>query len=149
MDLPQTGRCQCGATTYALEAEPLTVYACHCHKCQRQSGGAFGMTALVPADALRFTGAPPAINDRTSDGAQSHSMHCATCGSRICNVRPGSPTVALKPGTLDDTSWVRPVTHIWTESAQGWTAPLRTGLCFERQDFDFDALRRAWAERDA
>jgi hypothetical protein len=28
--------------------------------------------------------------------------------------------LSLKPGTLDDTSWLRPSYFIWLKSAQGW-----------------------------
>jgi hypothetical protein len=28
--------------------------------------------------------------------------------------------VSVKPGTLDDTSWLRPAVHLWTASKQPW-----------------------------
>jgi hypothetical protein len=30
------------------------------------------------------------------------------------------PNRNIKPGTLDDTSWLTPATHFWTRSAQHW-----------------------------
>ena len=33
---------------------------------------------------------------------------------------PGYPNRNIKPGTLDDTSWLIPTIHFWTRSAQSW-----------------------------
>lgn len=144
MRLPQTGGCQCGALRYVLAAEPLAVYACHCHQCQRQSGSAFGLSMIVELSALRFTaGAPAEWHRTTPSGRAGIGVYCAGCGSRILNRHVGAATAALKPGTLDDTGWVRPAGHIFTESAQPWTEPLRTGLCYD-QGGDMAALREAW-----
>ena len=149
MELPQTGQCQCGAIAYAIDAEPWTVYACHCHACQRQSGSAFGLSAILPADAVRFTrGTPAEWRRRADSGRVSVALYCAGCGNRLMNRSEDGATISLKPGTLGDTSWVRAVGHIWTESAQGWTAPFRRGPCYARQPDDFTALRDAWAARD-
>lgn len=148
MDLPQTGRCQCGAIRYAIDAEPMTVYACHCHECQRQSGSGFGLSALFPASAFRFTGGTPAIWRSTgASGREKMSLYCGDCGNRILNRAPDGPIVSIKPGTLDDASWVQAVGHIWTESAQPWTAQFRQGPAYARQPEDFSALRDAWASR--
>ena len=49
-----TGGCQCGAVRYEIAAEPLTVYVCHCRECRKQSASAFGISLLVPRDALRL-----------------------------------------------------------------------------------------------
>ncbi|MEX0272119.1 hypothetical protein AB3R30_23625 [Leptolyngbyaceae cyanobacterium UHCC 1019] len=43
----------------------------------------------------------------------------------------------MKPGTLDDTSWLQPVGHVWTRSAQPWfTIPADT-LQEKGQPLDF------------
>jgi hypothetical protein len=57
--LPQAGGCQCGAVRYEIAAAPLTLYACHCAECQRQSGSAFGLSMPVPAGAVRITAGEP------------------------------------------------------------------------------------------
>lgn len=35
--------------------------------------------------------------------------------------------LTLKPGTLDDTGWLRLTAMLWTKSAQGWT-PVPNGV---------------------
>jgi hypothetical protein len=147
MQLPQTGGCQCGALRYVLEAEPATVYACHCHQCQHQSGSAFGISAIIDAAALRFTNGAPAKWHRTSpSGRAQTAFYCVDCGSRIMNQHDGAAVASLKPGTLDDTSWVQVVGHIFTDSAQPWTVPLRRGPSFP-QGPDMSVLTDAWANR--
>jgi hypothetical protein len=50
----------------------------------------------------------------------------------------------VKPGTLDDTSWLRPVGHIWTKSAQPWTSFAAGTLLYDAQPRDLAALGAAW-----
>ena len=45
----------------------------------------------------------------------------------------------LKPGTLDDTSWLAPVAQVWTDSAQLWL-DLADLASFPRQPADIAAL---------
>lgn len=63
MPNPYTGRCVCGGIRYQLNAEPLTLYACHCAYCQAQSGSAFGLSmpvpwVRIPEGVLVFPGQP-------------------------------------------------------------------------------------------
>jgi hypothetical protein len=55
----------------------------------------------------------------------------------------------LEPGTLDDTSWLRPVGHIWTRSAQPWVAIPDGPLNFNKDPGDEGAIAlvRAWKQR--
>ena len=55
MEPPYTGGCQCGAIRYEIAAKPITLYACHCTDCQKQSASAFGMTFRIHGDALKIT----------------------------------------------------------------------------------------------
>jgi hypothetical protein len=64
---------------------------------------------------------------------------------RVCNgAKPGTASpdtfVAVRAGTLDDTSWRRPTAHFWTRSAQPWIALPEGGTRFETQSAD----RLAW-----
>ncbi|MEO1252245.1 MAG: GFA family protein [Pseudomonadota bacterium] len=120
--LPIAGGCQCGALRYQLTAPPLMIYACHCTNCQKQSGGAFVMSATVPEAALEFTQGEPARVEWVSDaGNDRFGLFCGACGSRIANGQtPSIGVLSLRAGTFEDTSWVRPAGHIWTRSAQPW-----------------------------
>jgi len=123
MDFPQSGGCQCGAIRYEITGPPLAVYACHCTECQRQSGSAFAMAAVIPQDRFRVTrGEPKMFSRRTAATKVMECWFCPDCGARLFHM-PGGSAYAnrnLKPGTLDDTSWLRPTIHFWTRSAQKW-----------------------------
>jgi hypothetical protein len=53
----------------------------------------------------------------------------------------------LQPGTCDDTSWLQPVGHIWTRSAQRWFVLPDGVLRYEAQPDDILPLVRAWKSR--
>ncbi|MBT2187812.1 GFA family protein [Sphingobium nicotianae] len=123
---PQSGGCQCGAIRYELREAPFGVWACHCNLCRKQSGSAFGLSMGVGLDTLVFTQGEPATWTRTAEsGHVLDCLFCPDCGSRLIHRRHehgGRQT--LKPGTLDDTSWVVPGRHIFTEFALDWVKPL-------------------------
>jgi len=55
-------------------------------------------------------------------------VFCPDCGVRIYHVLKSAPDVlSLKPGTLVDTSWLRPSSFIWMKSAQSWV-PVPDGV---------------------
>lgn len=123
---PQYGGCQCGALRYQLSRPPLAIWACHCNQCRKQSGGAFGMSASVAVETLHFIAGAPAIWPRQTDaGHFTDCLFCARCGTRIAHRRrEHGGRMALKPGTLDDTSWVVPERHVFTDTALDWVTPL-------------------------
>ncbi|MDZ4095973.1 MAG: GFA family protein, partial [Paracoccaceae bacterium] len=41
------GHCTCGAIRYCLTEPPLFVHACHCTWCQRETGTAFAVNAMI------------------------------------------------------------------------------------------------------
>lgn len=116
------GGCQCGGIRYEVTSEPRQVVACHCTDCQCQSGSAFGMTMVVPEDSFRISKGKPKLYRSTSPtGRAKLGAFCSDCGTRIYHQpewRKG--TISVKPGTLDDTTWLRPQIHIWTGSKQPW-----------------------------
>jgi hypothetical protein len=148
MKLPLTGGCQCGALRYEIRAEPLSVYVCHCTECQRQSGSGFGMSVLVPRQAFVFTAGHPRRYSRTADsGRIIDGDFCEVCGVRPVHYPRANEKVAiLKPGTLDDTSWIVPVGHIWTKSAQPWIPIPKDCVIHEGHPADLTSLIDAWRE---
>ena len=119
---PVRGGCQCGGIRYEVTGVPQQLVVCHCADCQRQSGSAFGMTLVVKEEDFRLTHGEPKSFTSTSDaGRAKFGAFCPECGTRIYHkpeYRKG--TVSVKPGTLDDTSMLKPGIHIWTGSKQPW-----------------------------
>ena len=120
---------------YRIEGKPLSLAACHCTECQRQSGSAFGMSLIVPKDAFRLLAGEPRTFTRTADsGWTVGCVFCPSCGTHIYH-EPArmKETLNIKPGTLDDTSWLTPGLHLWTKSKQPWV-PIPEGVrCFDGQ----------------
>jgi hypothetical protein len=46
------GGCACGAVRYQFASAPMFVHCCHCRDCQRQTGSAFVLNALIEADQV-------------------------------------------------------------------------------------------------
>ena len=47
-----SGQCSCGAVTYRLSSGPMFVHCCHCHDCQRLTGSACVLNALIETDRI-------------------------------------------------------------------------------------------------
>jgi hypothetical protein len=149
IQLPLAGGCQCGAVRYLISEPPLAVYVCHCTECQRQSGSAFGMSMPLRRTALALTGGELTCWSRITDSGQRVDCYfCAACGTRLFHVPAGNPKIAnLKPGTLDDTRWVRPAGHMWTRSKQCWIEIPADVFASEQQPADFRPLFQVWQEK--
>ena len=127
MKLPQfpiEGGCQCGAVRYRLKAAPLGIYACHCKDCQRFSGTSHTLSMVVHADDVQLLRGELFSFDKAADSGRTVRMYgCAACGTKIWNEPLATPALlVVRPGTLDDTSWARPVGNIWTDRALPWAA---------------------------
>jgi hypothetical protein len=144
---PIAGGCLCGAVRYRVSAPPLSLYACHCTDCQHLSGGMSSMSMPMRASDLTVEQGDLATYAKRADSGKSVDIHfCAACSTRIFHAPSHSPDlVNLKPGTLDDTSWLIPAAHIWTASrATGDILPDGILAC-PGQPPDRDALYAAFA----
>jgi hypothetical protein len=135
MTAPYTGGCQCGKIRYEITGTPKALVVCHCTDCQRQSGSAFGMTLPVNEADFRLTqGEVKTFASQSDAGRGKLGAFCPECGTRIYHKpewRKG--TVSVKPGTLDDTSWLKPEIHLWTSSRQRWVRVPEDVKAFEKQ----------------
>jgi hypothetical protein len=136
MHFPQPGGCQCGSIRYEVSDAPITVYACHCTECQKQSGSAFAMAAVIARESFRITkGAPAMFARQTSATKTMECWFCSSCGTRLYHIPGGAdyPNRNVKPGTLDDSSWLNPTIHFWTRSAQKWVVIPEDAIRYETQ----------------
>ena len=146
MAAPYPGGCVCGAARYRVTEEPLTLYACHCTDCQKRSGSAFGLSMWVRRSDLELTQGELTRHDlELGGGRKSNARTCARCATRLWSEPARLPEYAvLRPGTLDDTSWLEPVAHLWTRSAQPWFRFPEGVTTYETQPADMLELARLW-----
>jgi len=149
MPAPYEGGCLCGLVRYRLTDEPLTLYACHCTDCQRRTGSAFALSMVVTRSALELLrGETRYYRVTMPDGREKAGRFCAECSGQLWGEPVNFPQLAvIQPGTLDDTSWLRPIGHIWTGSAQPWVSLPEGPLTFPGQPQDMMALVNAWLTR--
>jgi hypothetical protein len=90
-------------------------------------------------------GEPNGWHHTSPSGMAVISRFCGNCGTRLYGERDGRPEiVSLRAGTLDDTSWLVPVAHFFTRSAQPWVQPEPGAQCFETQPNGWGSLLPAW-----
>ncbi|WP_291199503.1 GFA family protein [Hyphomonas sp.] len=117
--LPMEGGCHCGAVRYGVTARPMAVNACHCDDCKRLAGGPFGLYLHVAKDALQVSGGARDVFTRTGGSGNAIPVErCAVCGTRMWHLPAVAPDlVILCAGTLDDSTWAVPTSHIFIEYA--------------------------------
>ena len=120
---PLSGGCACGAVRYDLTAPPMFVHCCHCRWCQRESGSAFVLNAIVETDCITTTaGAPELIDTPSESGKGQKIARCPKCGVALWShyAGLGSAIAFLRAGALDDPDAFPPDIHIYTGSKQPW-----------------------------
>jgi hypothetical protein len=73
---------------------------------------------------------------------------CGDCGGRIYSERTSRPEeIGVRAGTLDDTSWLMPVAHVWTRSVQPWMRFSDEALVFAMAPDSYGQLFDVWKSR--
>lgn len=121
-EFPVDGGCQCGTVRYRLKAPPLGIYACHCKDCQRSSGTTHTLSMVVKAGDVELIAGDLVAFDKAADSGRTVRMlGCRECGTKVWNEPLSFPEIiVMKPGTLDDMSWAKPIGNIWTDRKQPW-----------------------------
>jgi hypothetical protein len=117
-----TGGCLCGAIRYAVNQPVTQLRACHCTHCQKSSGAAGTVNAVLPSTAFQITkGTPRRFDARADSGRTLHRFFCGDCGSPIYSQRETNPgMVVVRAGTLDSGEGMKITANIWTKSARPW-----------------------------
>jgi hypothetical protein len=116
-----TGGCACGAVRYEMTAKPIRVHCCHCSNCQRQTGSAFVVNAVIEASLLRKVRGRPTATPVPRVHAPHDVYRCRKCKVAVWSDygrRPGLRFVRV--GTLDDPGALKPDIHIYTRAKASW-----------------------------
>ena len=116
------GGCACGALRYRLSCAPMFVHCCHCRDCQRQTGSAFVLNALIETDRITLlAGAPEPVAVPTESGRPHEIYRCGTCRTAVWSDYGGRRALRfVRVGTLDDPAALPPDVHIYTRSKLPW-----------------------------
>ena len=143
---PIEGGCVCGAVRYRVKSAPIAVYACHCKDCQRFSGAGYSIAMAVQVSDFEVSQGDPARFAKPADSGRVVGVRfCRDCGTRLWHEPAHSPhLVILPPGTLDDSTWAKPATHIWMKRKLPWIeAEPGTQVIFD-QPVTREPLHEAW-----
>jgi len=116
------GGCGCGAVRYRLGSVPMFVHCCHCRDCQRQTGSAFVLNALIEADRMDVLSGQTTASEMPTDSGLPHNIYrCSACGTAVWSEYGGSSSLRfVRVGTLDDPAAAQPDVHIFIRSKQPW-----------------------------
>lgn len=122
LQIPASGRCQCGICSYLVTAEPYVAYTCHCTECQKLTASAFLSCMHVPAESVNITSGSPRSRNRIADsGNELETWFCPSCGSTLFAANSSRPRVrTVHIGTLDHPEEVALCAHIWVKRKLPW-----------------------------
>jgi len=119
------GGCACGGVRYRMRSEPMIVHCCHCTWCQRESGSAFAINALIERDRVELLGGEVKLVDIPSaSGKGQRVARCPECQVAVFS-HYAYGTIAdsmcfVRVGTLDEPGRLPPDVHVFTSSKQPW-----------------------------
>jgi hypothetical protein len=116
------GGCACGAVRYRLGSPPMFVHCCHCRDCQRQTGSAFVLNALIETDRISLLSGDPVPVAVPTDSGRPHEIYrCPTCQTALWSDYGRRPALRfVRVGTLDDPAALTPDVQIYTRSKLPW-----------------------------
>jgi hypothetical protein len=119
MELPFSGRCQCGALTYECAEAPAFTANCHCRA--RTSSASYVSVLNVPISAITIRGEVRRSTRIGDSGQPVENGFCARRGSRMFSY-PAllEGRLNIMAASLDDQSWFRPALNIYAASAPPW-----------------------------
>lgn len=110
------GGCECGRVRYRLLTAPIFVNCCHCRQCQKLTGSAFALNAMIEADRVELA--------QGGDGleAAGGAARCRECGSLLWATHDmfGDGILFLRGGTLDEGERLAPGAHFFVRSKHPW-----------------------------
>ena len=117
------GGCTCRSVRYRMTTKPLFVHCCHCTWCQRETGAAFALNAMIEADRVELLqGEVEVINTPSNSGKGQKIARCTKCRIALWSNYSGAGDAVrfVRVGTLDEPGRFPPDIHIFTSTKQPW-----------------------------
>ena len=120
---PYDGGCTCRFVRYRMSTKPLFVHCCHCRWCQRETGTAFALNAMIESDrVLLLQGDVEVVDTPSNSGKGQKISRCPRCRIALWSNYAGAGDAVrfVRVGTLDEPDRLPPDIHIFTSSKQPW-----------------------------
>jgi len=117
------GGCTCRAVRYRMTSGPMFVHCCHCSWCQRETGTAFALNAMIEADRVQLLqGEVEVINTPTNSGKGQKIARCPSCKIAVWSNYSGAGDAVrfVRVGSLDEAGRLPPDIHIFTSTKLPW-----------------------------
>jgi hypothetical protein len=104
---------------------PLIVHCCHCRWCQRETGTAFALNAVIEATRVTVeSGRPELVHTPSHSGKGQKIYRCPQCKVAVWSHYAGGGDAFnfIRVGTLEAPDRFPPDVHIYTASKQPWVA---------------------------
>jgi hypothetical protein len=128
MDKPEhtyEGGCTCRQVRYRMTSKPLIVHCCHCSWCQRETGTAFALNAMIESDRVQMLQGEVVVIDTPSNSGKGQRIsRCPKCLVAVWSnyVGAGDALRFVRVGTLDKPGALPPDIHIFTSTKHPWVA---------------------------
>lgn len=117
------GGCACETVRYRLTRAPMITHCCHCTWCQRETGSAFVINAVIESAAVELLGAAPEVILTPSHSGKGQMVaRCPECQVAVWSHYPTAREAAafIRTGTLDNRRAITPDVHIFTSTKVDW-----------------------------
>ena len=111
-----SGRCLCGAITFAVDANGGTVSACHCKMFRRWSGGV--LLALQSSNALQIDGEEHLAVYRSSQWGER--CFCQNCGSNLFWRTQALEHVSVMAGAINEEDQPTLMSQVFIDKKPGY-----------------------------
>jgi hypothetical protein len=110
------GGCECGRIRFRIEGEPISVHCCHCRQCQKITGSAFALNAMIEAERVEVVAGAEALEGKRG--------RCPDCQALLWGTHRffGESILFLRVGTLDEGEKLAPNAHFFTRSKHSWVS---------------------------
>ena len=117
------GGCTCRHVRYRMTSKPMFVHCCHCRWCQRETGTAFALNAMIEADRVELSSGDVEVVDTPSNSGRGQKYsRCPKCRIALWSNYAGAGDAVrfVRVGTFDEPDRLPPDIHIFTMSKQPW-----------------------------
>ena len=116
------GGCECGAVRYRMTTDPILVNCCHCLDCQRITGSAFALNAMIETVRVELLRGRAVEHSLQRAGETTRAWRCGQCLTLLWSDHPklGDGMRFVRVGTLEAASALAPDAHFFVRSKHPW-----------------------------